>query len=64
MNWEEVEGNMLEMKGEIREGWGHLTDDEWTVLNGEFDPFAGKLKKKLAADKDLEEVEIGGGKNK
>ncbi len=63
MNWEELEGSMLEMKGKIREGWGHLTDDDWTVLNGEFDQFVGKLKKKLAADKELKEFKIGQGEN-
>ncbi len=63
MNWEELEGSMLEMKGRIREGWGHLTDDDWTVLNGEFDQFVGKLKKKLAVDKELKEFKIGQGEN-
>ena len=62
MNWEAIEGSVLEMKGKIREGWGHLTDDEWTVLNGEFDQFVGKLKTKLAADKELQEHEIEQGR--
>lgn len=59
MTLKELEGSLLEMKGKIKEGWGHLTDDDWTVLDGEFEQFAGKLKKKLAAQKDLKDFEIG-----
>lgn len=62
MTLNELEGSLLEMKGKIKEGWGHLTDDDWTVLNGEFDQFVGKLKKKLAADKDFQDFEITGAK--
>jgi len=62
MKWKEVEGSMLEMKGKIRERWAHLTDNEWTVLNGEFDQFVEKLKRKLAADKDFEDFEVKGDK--
>lgn len=55
MNIKEIEGALLEMKGKIKTGWGHLTEDEWTILNGEFDQFVGKLKTKLAADDDLQD---------
>lgn len=58
MTLEEFEANMLELKGRIKAGWGHLTDDEIAIINGEFDQFVGKLKKKLAADRDLHEFQM------
>ena len=62
MTFAELEGSVLEMKGKIKENWGHLTDNDWKVLEGEFEQFVGKLKKKLAADKDLADVKIEGPK--
>ena len=62
MTFAELEGSVLEMKGKIKENWGHLTDNDWKVLEGEFEQFVGKLKKKLAADKDLADFKIEGPK--
>jgi len=28
MNWDQIEGKWKEMKGQLREKWGNLTDDD------------------------------------
>src|SRR5262249_53089080 len=34
MNWEQVEGNWHQFKGQIRSKWGKITDDDMKVLSG------------------------------
>ena len=34
MNWDQVEGKWKQFKGEIKEKWGKLTDDDLDVING------------------------------
>ena len=43
MNWDIIEGNWKQMKGEARKVWGKLTDDEWDVIAGNKDKLVGKL---------------------
>ena len=43
MNWDQVRGKWMEMKGEIKQRWGKLTDDDLTVINGKREALAGKL---------------------
>jgi uncharacterized protein YjbJ (UPF0337 family) len=34
MDWNRVEGNWKQLKGNIKEQWGKLTDDDLDVING------------------------------
>jgi hypothetical protein len=34
MDWNRIEGNWKEAKGEIKQKWGQLTDDDLTQVNG------------------------------
>ena len=34
MNWDQVEGNWKQLKGSVKEQWGHLTDDNLDVIAG------------------------------
>ena len=43
MNWDIVEGNWKQLKGEARKTWGKLTDDDWDVINGNREKLTGKL---------------------
>lgn len=46
MNKDQIEGKFQQMNGEIKKMWGHLTDDDITLLDGQEDSFYGKLKEK------------------
>lgn len=43
MNWDIVEGNWNQMKGEARKAWGKLTDNDWETIGGHKDKLVGKL---------------------
>jgi len=52
MNWDEIAGNWKQMKGQLREQWGELTDDELETVRGRRDQFEGLLQKKFGLVKE------------
>lgn len=52
MNWDQIAGNWQQMKGQIRERWGELTDDDLETVRGRRDQFEGLLQKKLGVAKE------------
>lgn len=47
MNWETIEGNWRKFKGQFRQKWGELTDDEFEKIAGKRDHLIGKLQKRF-----------------
>jgi uncharacterized protein YjbJ (UPF0337 family) len=43
MNWDRIEGNWKQFKGEIREQWGKLTDDDIDEIAGQRDQLVGRI---------------------
>jgi uncharacterized protein YjbJ (UPF0337 family) len=43
MNWDQIEGKWKEMKGQLREKWGNLTDDDLEMIAGRRDQLIGRL---------------------
>lgn len=43
INWDVVKGKWNQLKGEAREQWGRITDDEWDRIAGNKDQLVGKL---------------------
>jgi len=58
MNWDRIEGKWKEYSGKIREKWGKLTDDEFTVINGKREKLAGLIQQKYGLAKDEAERQI------
>lgn len=52
MNWDRIEGNWKQFKGQVKEQWGRFTDDELDVVAGKRDQFLGKLQEKYGITKD------------
>jgi uncharacterized protein YjbJ (UPF0337 family) len=52
MNWDQISGNWKQFKGQIREKWGFLTDDELDVIAGKRDALVGKIVEKYGITKD------------
>jgi uncharacterized protein YjbJ (UPF0337 family) len=46
MDWNRVEGNWKQIKGQIKEKWGKLTDDDLNVINGKRDQLEGKIQER------------------
>jgi uncharacterized protein YjbJ (UPF0337 family) len=58
MNWDQIKGNWTEFKGEIKERWGRLTDDDLDVISGQKDQLIGQLQKRYGIEKEEAEREV------
>jgi uncharacterized protein YjbJ (UPF0337 family) len=43
MNWDRIEGNWKQFKGNAREQWGRLTEDDLDVVAGKRDQLVGRI---------------------
>lgn len=57
MNQEQFKGYWNVLKGQIKERWGKLTDDDITRIEGKRDQFLGSLQKKYGYTKEVAERE-------
>lgn len=58
MNTDILEGKWKQIRGEIREAWGELTDDELDQIAGKREKLAGKLQEKYGWSRDEAERQI------
>ena len=58
MNWEQIQGKWQEYKGQAKQRWGKLTDNDLTVIDGKRDVLAGKLLASYGNSKERVEKEI------
>jgi uncharacterized protein YjbJ (UPF0337 family) len=58
MNWEQVSGQWLELKGSVREKWGKITDDDFELIAGKKDRLLGKLHTHYGLAKEDAELQI------
>jgi uncharacterized protein YjbJ (UPF0337 family) len=49
---EEEKGNWKQFKGQVKEKWGRLTDDDLDVINDRQDQLAGKIQERYGVAKD------------
>ena len=64
MNWDQVEGKWKEYKGNVKEKWGKLTDDDIDAIDGRRQQLVGKIQQhyglaKEAAEKQADEFVTG-----
>ena len=57
MNEDIIKGQWNEIKGEVKERWGKLTDDDLMQISGQKDKLVGALQKKYGYSKDEAEDE-------
>ena len=58
MNWEQYEGKWEQLKGQVREKWGKLTNDDLTVIKGKKDQLLGKLREYYGYTTDQADKEL------
>ncbi len=46
MNWDQIEGKWKQMKGEVKQKWGKLTDDDLDVIAGKREKLVGRLQER------------------
>jgi len=58
MNKDILEGNWKQLRGQIKEWWGQLTDDELDQIEGRRDILAGKLQERYGYTREQAEDAI------
>ncbi len=51
MDWNRIEGNWKQVKGQGKEKWGKLTDDELDQMNGRRERLEGKIRERYGIAK-------------
>ena len=52
MDWDRIEGNWKQVKGQVKEKWGKLTDDELEQIKGRREHLEGKIQERYGIAKD------------
>lgn len=58
MNWDRIQGDWKQLKGNIKVRWGKLTDDELDVIAGKRDVLAGKIQEAYGISKEEAEEQV------
>lgn len=58
MNRDTLAGNWKQLKGQARQQWGKLTDDDLDVIEGRREELAGKIQERYGIAKDKAEQEV------
>ena len=58
MDWDRIEGNWKQFKGQVKEQWGKLTDDELDEIAGRRDQLEGKIQERYGMEKDAVRQDI------
>jgi uncharacterized protein YjbJ (UPF0337 family) len=59
MNWDQIEGQRKQTKGQVKEQWGKLTDDDLTTINGKRDQLVGKVQERYGVAREKAEEQVG-----
>jgi uncharacterized protein YjbJ (UPF0337 family) len=58
MDWNRIEGNWKQVKGQVKEKWGKLTDDELEKMNGRREQLEGKIQERYGIAKDQAKKDV------
>lgn len=58
MNWDTIEGQWKQLKGEVQQQWGKLTDDDLDQVDGKRQELVGKVQERYGVAKDEAEKQV------
>lgn len=58
MNWDRISGDWKQFKGQVKQSWGKLTDDDVTYIEGSRDKMVGKIQERYGVAKDEAEKQV------
>ena len=58
MNADTIKGNWKQFKGNLKEQWGKLTDDDFDVIDGRREQLLGKLQERQGLAREAAEKQI------
>jgi uncharacterized protein YjbJ (UPF0337 family) len=58
MNWEQLQGDWTKFRGQVKEQWGKLTDDDLDVIEGRREQLIGRIQKAYGIQKEKADREV------
>jgi len=58
MNEEQIKGNWHQLKGQLKQQWGKLTDDDLDVIAGKREQLLGRIQQRHGVAKDEAERQV------
>lgn len=58
MNWDRIEGNWRQFKGNAKQQWGRITDDQFEVIAGKRDSLVGRIQETYGITRDETERQL------
>jgi uncharacterized protein YjbJ (UPF0337 family) len=58
MNWDQIEGKWKEIKGQAKQKWGKLTNDDLDVIDGKREELVGKVQNRYGMAKEEAEKQV------
>ncbi len=58
MNWDQVEGNWKQLRGQAQAKWGDITDQDWHSAQGRREQIIGLVQQKYGHAKEAAEREV------
>jgi uncharacterized protein YjbJ (UPF0337 family) len=58
MNWDQIEGKWKEIKGQAKQKWGKLTNDDLDVINGKREELIGRVQNRYGMAKEEAEKQV------
>ena len=58
MNKDQAAGGWKEIKGKLKQQWGKLTDDDFTVLEGSAQELSGRIQKRYGIAREEAEKQV------
>lgn len=58
MNWDQISGKWMQLKGDVRQRWGKLTDDDLQVIAGSRDKLLGRIQERYGIAKEEAEKQL------
>lgn len=58
MNWDQIQGNWKQFRGEVKANWGKLTDDQLDVAEGRREQLAGSIQEAYGVTKEAAERQL------
>lgn len=58
MNWDQIQGKWKQLKGEAKQHWGKLTDDELDQAAGDRDKLAGLIQERYGVTREKAQEQL------
>lgn len=58
MNWDRIEGNWMQFKGNVKQRWAKITDDQLEMISGKRIELAGQIREAYGVTKEEAEKQL------